>query len=85
METFKALRANSRRMSQMNAADTGFVLISAMLVMLMVPALALFYGGLVASRNVLSTTMHSFVLLGVGAFIWPLIGYTLAFGPTSTV
>ncbi len=65
----------------MNAADTGFVLISAMLVMLMVPALALFYGGLVASRNVLSTTMHSFVLLGVGALLWPLIGYTLAFGP----
>ena len=65
----------------MNAADTGFVLVSAMLVMLMVPALALFYGGLVASRNVLSTTMHSFVLLGVGALLWPLVGYTLAFGP----
>lgn len=64
----------------MNAADTGFVLVSAMLVMLMVPALALFYGGLVASRNVLSTTMHSFVLLGVGALLWPLFGYTLAFG-----
>lgn len=65
----------------MNAADTGFVLVSAMLVMLMVPALALFYGGLVASRNVLSTTMHSFVLLGVSALVWPIIGYTLAFGP----
>ena len=65
----------------MNAADTGFVLVSAMLVMPMVPALALFYGGLVASRNVLSTTMHSFVLLGVGALLWPLVGYTLAFGP----
>ena len=65
----------------MNAADTGFVLVSAMLVMLMVPALALFYGGLVASRNVLSTTMHSFVLLGVSALLWPLVGYTLAFGP----
>lgn len=65
----------------MNAADTGFVLVSTMLVMLMVPALALFYGGLVASRNVLSTTMHSFVLLGVSALLWPLVGYTLAFGP----
>ena len=65
----------------MNAADTGFVLVCTMLVMLMVPALALFYGGLVTSRNVLSTTMHSFVLLGVGAFVWPAIGYTLAFGP----
>ena len=47
------IQIHLRRMFQMNAADTGFVLISAMLVMLMVPALALFYGGLVASRNVL--------------------------------
>jgi Amt family ammonium transporter len=52
-----------------------------MLVMLMTPALALFYGGLVRSRNVLSTTMHSFSLLGIVSILWLLIGYSLAFGP----
>lgn len=64
----------------MNAADTGFVIICATLVMLMTPALALFYGGLVNSRNVLSTSMHSYASLGLITTLWALIGYTLAFG-----
>lgn len=64
----------------MNAADTGFVIICATLVMLMTPALALFYGGLVRSRNVLSTNMHSYASLGLITVLWALIGYTLAFG-----
>lgn len=64
----------------MNAADTGFVIICATLVMLMTPALALFYGGLVRSRNILSTCMHSYASLGISTIIWALIGYTLAFG-----
>ena len=65
----------------MNAADTGFVMVCAMLVMLMTPALALFYGGLVRSRNVLSTSMHSYALMGVIPVLWALAGYSLAFGP----
>ena len=64
----------------MNAADTGFMIICSALVMFMVPGLALFYGGLVQRRNVLSTTMHSFVLLGIGSVFWAIIGYSLAFG-----
>lgn len=64
----------------MNTADTAFILICTGLVMLMTPGLALFYGGLVRARNVLSTTMHSFILLGVGTIVWGVIGYTLAFG-----
>jgi Amt family ammonium transporter len=65
----------------MSAPDICFIIICAMLVMLMTPALALFYGGLVRSRNVLSTTMHSFSLLGLVSILWLLIGYSLAFGP----
>jgi len=65
----------------MNAADTAFVLVSAALVMLMTPGLALFYGGMVRSKNVLSTIMQNFILLGVVGVIWALWGYSLAFGP----
>jgi Amt family ammonium transporter len=65
----------------MNAADTAFVLISAALVMLMTPGLALFYGGMVRSKNVLATLMENFILLGVIGVLWALWGYTLAFGP----
>ncbi|MDR0339760.1 MAG: ammonium transporter [Desulfovibrio sp.] len=64
----------------MNAADTGFMIICSALVMFMVPGLALFYGGLVQRRNVLSTTMHSFILLGIGSVFWAVLGYSLAFG-----
>lgn len=65
----------------MNAADTGFVIICATMVMLMTPALALFYGGLVRSRNVLSTNMHSYAALGLITVLWAFAGYSLAFGP----
>jgi Amt family ammonium transporter len=65
----------------MNPADTAFVLISAALVMLMTPGLALFYGGMVRSKNVLATIMENFILLGVVGVIWAFWGYSLAFGP----
>ena len=65
----------------MNPADTAFVLISAALVMLMTPGLALFYGGMVRSKNVLGTVMQNFILLGVVGVQWALFGYSLAFGP----
>ena len=64
----------------MNAADTGFMLICSGLVFFMVPGLALFYGGLVQRRNILSTSMHSYILLGLGSVVWAVVGYSLAFG-----
>ncbi len=65
----------------MNSGDTVFVLMSAALVMLMTPGLALFYGGMVRSKNVLGTVMQSFILLGVVSILWVLWGYSMAFGP----
>ncbi|OEU42542.1 ammonia channel protein [Methanosarcina sp. Ant1] len=62
-------------------ADTAWVLISSALVLLMVPGLALFYGGLVQRKNVLSSMMHSFVAMGVITIEWIVIGYSLAFAP----
>jgi Amt family ammonium transporter len=68
-------------MPELNAGDTAWVLTSAALVMLMTPGLALFYGGLVRRKNVLSTIMHSFFILALVSVTWVLWGYTLAFGP----
>ncbi len=68
---------------EINGADTAWVLVSTALVLLMTPALALFYGGLVRSKNVLSTFMHSFFALGLVTVQWLLIGYSLAFAPSA--
>jgi Amt family ammonium transporter len=65
----------------MNTGDTAFILISAALVMLMTPGLALFYGGMVRNKNVLATIMQSFILIGVISLEWILWGYSMAFGP----
>jgi Amt family ammonium transporter len=65
----------------MNPADTVFVLMSAALVMLMTPGLALFYGGMVRQKNVLGTIMQSFIILGIITLEWVLWGYSNAFGP----
>ena len=67
-------------MAEIKAGDTAWLLISTSLVMLMTPGLALFYGGMVQSKNVLSTFMHSFFALGLVTVQWALIGYSLAFG-----
>lgn len=67
--------------SSINATDTLWVMVSAALVMLMTPALGFFYGGLVRRKNVLSTIMHSFFMLGLISVQWVLWGYSLAFGP----
>jgi len=48
-----------------NQADTAWLMVSCALVLLMTPGLALFYGGMVSEKNVLSTTMHSFIALGI--------------------
>ena len=68
--------------SQINSGDTAFILISAALVMLMtIPGLALFYSGLVRRKNVLGTMMQSFILVGLITIQWVLVGYSLSFGP----
>ncbi|GHH86858.1 ammonium transporter [Streptomyces capitiformicae] len=63
----------------MNGTDTGFVLISAALVMVMTPGLALFYGGMVRAKSVLNMLMMSFISLGIVSILWVLYGYSLAF------
>lgn len=68
-------------MDLLNGADMGFVIISAALVMLMVPGLALFYGGMVRSKNVLSITVQNYAALVIISLQWIFIGYSLAFGP----
>jgi ammonium transporter, Amt family len=62
----------------MNQADTAWMLISTALVLLMTPALAFFYGGLVRSKNALNTMMMSFISLGFVGVLWALVGYSLA-------
>ncbi len=62
-------------------ADTGWMLIATALVLLMTPALAFFYGGLVRSKNALNTMMMSVISLGFIGVLWAVIGYSLAFGP----
>lgn len=67
--------------STVNPGDTAFVLVSAALVMLMTPGLAMFYGGMVRRKNVLGTLMHSFIAISVVSIQWILFGYSLSFGP----
>jgi len=67
----------------MNQADTAWMMISTALVLLMTPALAFFYGGLVRSKNALNTMMMSFISLGFVGVLWALIGYSLALSPGS--
>jgi ammonium transporter, Amt family len=65
----------------MDSGDTAWMLMATALVMIMLPGLALFYGGLVRSKNVLSTVMHSFFGLALVTIVWVIVGFTLAFGP----
>ena len=71
--------------SAQSAGDNAWMLVSAALVLMMTgPGLALFYGGLVRSKNVLSTMMQSFILMAVITVLWALVGYSLAFGGGSS-
>ncbi len=65
----------------MNSGDTAWVLGASALVMFMTPGLALFYGGMVRTKNILATLMQSVFALGLVSVLWVVIGYTLAFGP----
>ncbi len=65
---------------ELNSGDTAWMLVSSALVLLMLPGLALFYGGMVRSKNVLSTLMHTFAAMAIIGVQWIVIGYSLAFG-----
>lgn len=70
--------------SAQTAGDNAWMLVSSALVLMMTgPGLALFYGGLVRRKNVLSTMMHSFILMAVITVLWAVVGYSLAFGGDS--
>ena len=63
-----------------NSGDTAWLLASSALVLLMTPGLAFFYGGMVRRKNILSTLMMSFVMMGLASIIWVLYAYSLGFG-----
>jgi Amt family ammonium transporter len=65
---------------EINSGDTAWVLIAAALVLFMTPGLALFYGGMVRSKNVLAMLMQNFFAMGIVTVLWVLVGYSLAFG-----
>ncbi len=72
--------ADAVETAPVDSGTTAWMLTSTALVLLMVPGLAMFYGGLVRTKNVLSTMMHSFVAMAVIGVIWVVCGYSIAFG-----
>ncbi len=64
-----------------NSGDTAFIMVSAALVLLMTPGLALFYGGMVRKKNVLGTIMQSFIMIALISLEWVYLGYSMSFGP----
>jgi Amt family ammonium transporter len=65
---------------RIDSGATAWMLTSTALVLLMIPGLAMFYGGLVRSKNVLGTIMHSFVAMGIISVLWVIVGYSMCFG-----
>lgn len=65
---------------KIDSGATAWMLTSTALVLLMIPGLAMFYGGLVRSKNVLGTIMHSFVAMGIISLLWVAVGYSMSFG-----
>ncbi|MEM9720664.1 MAG: ammonium transporter [Bacteroidota bacterium] len=65
---------------EIDSGATAWMLTSTALVLLMVPGLAMFYGGLVSTKNVLGTMMHSFVAMGIMTVLWVICGYAMCFG-----
>jgi Amt family ammonium transporter len=73
--------ANDEAVVPIDSGDTGFILLCAGLVLLMTPALAFFYGGMVRKKNILGVLMQCFIIMCVIGIQWVLYGYSLAFGP----
>ncbi len=65
---------------EIDAGATAWMLTSTALVLLMIPGLAMFYGGLVRTKNVLGTMMHSFAAMGIMSILWVAVGYSMSFG-----
>jgi len=75
------LPGNAHAEDAINGADTAWIMASTALVLFMtLPGLAMFYAGLVRSRNVLSVLMQCFAIAGVASILWLMVGYSLAFG-----
>ncbi len=70
--------------AKIDTGDTAWLLVATALVMVMLPGLALFYGGLVRRKNVLSTIMHSFFGLALVSVVWVVVGFSIAFAPDAT-
>ena len=66
--------------AKIDTGATAWMLTSTALVLLMIPGLAMFYGGLVRSKNVLGTIMHSYVAMGIISVLWVIMGYSMCFG-----
>ncbi|PIZ30036.1 MAG: ammonia channel protein [Alphaproteobacteria bacterium CG_4_10_14_0_8_um_filter_53_9] len=77
--------AGAQEVAEINAGDTAWILTSSALVLLMtIPGLALFYGGLVRKKNVVSTLMQCFAICCLVSVLWVVVGYSIAFAPGST-
>jgi Amt family ammonium transporter len=66
--------------SDINSGDTAWMLTATGLVLLMTPGLALFYGGMAQSRNIISTMLQSYIAMGIVSILWVVIGFSIAFG-----
>ena len=66
--------------SNLNAGDTAWMLTATGLVLLMTPGLALFYGGMIQSKNIISTMLQSFIAMGIVSVVWVIVGFSIAFG-----
>ncbi|MFA6400616.1 MAG: ammonium transporter [Salinivirgaceae bacterium] len=75
-----ALHTYASEQTPIDTGATAWMITSTALVLLMVPGLAMFYGGLVRSKNVLGTMMHSFVAMGIMSVLWVTVSYSMAFG-----
>ncbi len=77
---FAGASSGAYRASAINPGDTAWVLAAAALVMLMTPAVGLFYGGMVSSKNVVSVMKQTLLILGIVSLQWVVVGYSLVFG-----
>lgn len=77
----EATESVAKEAPKVDTGDTAWVLVSSALVMLMTPGLAFFYGGMVRTKNVLSTIMQSFFIVAMISVQWVVVGYSLTFGP----
>src|SRR5258705_9921942 len=66
----------------MNSGDVAWMLAATALVLLMTPGLAYFYGGMIDTKNIISTMLQSFIAMGVISVLWIVVGFSLAFGDT---